>query len=85
MKELIKKLNEAAEAYYSMDQEIMSNREYDILIEELEELEKKTGIVLPESPTNRVGYIVVSNLKKVEHKEPALSLDKTKDSMGKKL
>ena len=46
MKELVQKLNEAAKAYYQEDREIMSNREYDALYDELEQTEKITGIVL---------------------------------------
>ena len=51
MKELVQKLNEAAKAYYQEDREIMSNREYDALYDELEQAEKITGIVLADSPT----------------------------------
>ena len=40
MKELVQKLNEAAKAYYQEDREIMSNREYDALYDELEQAEK---------------------------------------------
>mgnify|MGYP000335071499 CR=1 FL=1 len=46
MKELVQKLNEVAKAYYQEDREIMSNREYDALYNELEQTEKITGIVL---------------------------------------
>ena len=49
MKELVQKLNEAAKAYYQEDREIMSNREYDALYDELEQTEKRTGIVLAQS------------------------------------
>ena len=50
MKELVKKLNEAAKAYYQEDREIMSNREYDDLYDQLESMEAETGIVLADSP-----------------------------------
>lgn len=79
MKQLVSQLNEAAKAYYSTDKELMTNFEYDRLYERLEELEAKTGIVLSNSPTQRVGYEVLSELEKVEHEQPMLSLDKTKD------
>lgn len=78
IKELISKLNEAARAYYQEDREIMSNREYDALYDELAALEKETGIVLAGSPTMQVGYEVLSELEKVPHDSPMLSLDKTK-------
>lgn len=80
MEKLVNKLNEAAKNYYS-ESEItkMSDHEYDRLYDELVAMEKETGVVLPDSPTLRVGYAVVSGLKKITHKYPALSLDKTKD------
>lgn len=78
---LVEKLNEAARAYYATDEEIMTNREYDQLYERLEVLEKETGMILSNSPTQRVGYEVVSELPKVAHSTPMLSLDKTKDPL----
>ena len=78
IKELVLKLNEASRAYYQEDREIMSNREYDALYDELAALEKETGIVLAGSPTQHVGYEVLSELEKVPHESPMLSLDKTK-------
>lgn len=78
MQELIKILNEASKAYYAEDREIMSNFEYDRLYEELEGLEKETGIVLSGSPTVRVGYESVEELPKERHESPMLSLGKTK-------
>ena len=78
MKELVKTLNEAARVYYVEGNEIMSNFEYDRLYDELEALEKETGVVLSGSPTQRVGFEVLSELPKEQHKSPMLSLDKTK-------
>ena len=81
MAELVKRLNEAAYAYYVEDREIMSNFEYDRLYDELTALERETGTVLPDSPTKSAGagYKAVSKLTKSQHEYPALSLDKTKD------
>lgn len=79
MKELVQKLNAAAKAYYQEDREIMSNREYDILYDQLEQAEKETGIVLADSPTVNVGYEAVEALPKETHESPMLSLDKTKE------
>lgn len=79
MKELAEKLNEASRAYYAQDREIMSNREYDALYDELETLERETGMVLAGSPTVRVGYEAVDELPKEAHESPMLSLGKTKD------
>ena len=79
MKEKIEILNRAAKAYYQDAEEIMSNFEYDRLYDELEAMEKETGIVLAGSPTRRVGYEVLSDLPKEAHPGRMLSLDKTKD------
>lgn len=79
MKELVKTLNKAAKAYYQEDREIMDNREYDALYDQLEKLEKETGITLADSPTVNVGYEAVDVLPKETHESPMLSLDKTKD------
>ncbi|MCL2406132.1 MAG: NAD-dependent DNA ligase LigA [Defluviitaleaceae bacterium] len=79
MHELITQLNAASRAYYQEDREIMSDKEYDALYDELTLLEGKTGIQLASSPTGKVGYEVVSALTKTSHDIPMLSLDKTKD------
>ena len=79
IKELVQILNEASKAYYMEDHEIMSNLEYDALYDELCKLEEETGTVLANSPTQKVGYEVVSSLPKEAHPQPMLSLDKTKD------
>ncbi|MBQ9420910.1 MAG: NAD-dependent DNA ligase LigA [Lachnospiraceae bacterium] len=78
IKELIDQLNEARLVYYQKGREIMPNIEYDRLFDELVDLEKETGIVLANSPTQNVGYEVVSELPKERHESPMLSLDKTK-------
>ena len=74
IKELVELLNEASKAYYQESREIMPNIEYDRLYDELVELEKKTGIVLANSPTVNVGYEVISELQKETHESPMLSL-----------
>ena len=79
MHELVEQLDKAAAAYYSGEDELMSNFEYDKLYDELVELENKTGIVLAGSPTHKVGYEVLSELPKEAHVAPMLSLGKTKD------
>ncbi|MCB6993307.1 NAD-dependent DNA ligase LigA [bacterium 210820-DFI.6.37] len=80
IQEKIELLNRASRAYYQENREIMSNFEYDRLYDELEALEKETGIVMAQSPTRNVGYQVLSDLPKERHPSPMLSLDKTKDS-----
>lgn len=77
--ELVAILNDASRAYYAEDSEIMSNYEYDRLYDELCELEKETGVVLANSPTQSVGYESADELPKERHASPMLSLDKTKD------
>ncbi len=79
IRELVHILNEAAKAYYQENQEIMSNQRYDQLYDELEALEQKSGIILSNSPTQKVGYEILSNLKKIRHESKMLSLDKTKE------
>ena len=75
---LVETLNRASKAYYAEDREIMSNREYDALYDELQLLEEETGIVLANSPTVNVGYEAVEELPKEKHETPMLSLGKTK-------
>ena len=79
MKELTARLSEAARAYYQESREIMSNFEYDRLYDELSALEQETGTVLAGSPTQKVGYEVLSELPKEAHPAAMLSLDKTKE------
>mgnify|MGYP001148924651 FL=1 len=78
MKELVPMLSRAAWAYYQESREIMSNYDYDSLYDELLQLEKETGTILSGSPTQIVGYEVLSELPKEAHEAPMLSLDKTK-------
>lgn len=79
MKTLVDTLNEANNAYYNEDKEIMSNYEYDKLYDELLKLEIENDYVLDNSPSKNVGFEAQSKLRKEEHEFPALSLDKTKD------
>ena len=78
IKYLVELLNEASRAYYAQDREIMDNRRYDELYDELQSLEEETGTVLANSPTVNVGYEAVEELPKERHETPMLSLDKTK-------
>ena len=78
MTELVETLNKASQAYYAQDREIMSDFQYDKLYDELQELEKKTGVILANSPSIHVGYEAVEELPKERHEKPMLSLAKTK-------
>ena len=80
IKELTELLSEAARVYYNEGREIMPNIEYDALYDELKELEEETGIIMAGSPTQSVGYEVLSELPKERHQSPMLSLDKTKSA-----
>ena len=77
IKQLIKELNNASYTYYNQVP-IMPDYEWDKMYDELINLEEETGIVLSNSPTHIVGYLVADELKEVEHNHPMLSLNKTK-------
>ncbi len=79
IRELTAILDRAAYVYEQEDREIMSNHEYDALYDELRALEQETGFVMANSPTQRAGYEVLSELPKERHESPMLSLDKTKE------
>ena len=79
IRELTKRLNEYRDAYYNHNESLISDKEYDCLYDELVELENETGIILSNSPTQTVGFESVSQLQKVKHNHPLLSLGKTTD------
>lgn len=79
IKELVGLLNQYRDEYYNNSTSQISDFEYDKLYDELSELEKSTGFIMTISPTQSVGYEVKSELTKVKHNHPMLSLDKTKD------
>ena len=76
MQELVQKLNEYAYHYYVLDDPVISDGEYDKLYDELVALEKQTGVVLPDSPTIRVGDKPLSKFNQVVHRGKLFSLDK---------
>ncbi|MBL7590278.1 NAD-dependent DNA ligase LigA, partial [Escherichia coli] len=55
MRYLVDTLNKWAYEYYVQDAPSVPDREYDALYDELKELERSTGVRLPDSPTRRVG------------------------------
>lgn len=75
---LVAKLNQYRHEYYNKAKPSVSDAVYDHLFDELQRLEKLTGIILGNSPTQTVGYKPVSALEKVHHPIPLLSMDKTK-------
>ena len=80
IEELVAFLNKCCDEYYNKNNPTLSDAEYDALFDELSLLEKETGYVLPDSPTVRPGYEVLSELNKVAHDIPLLSLAKTKSA-----
>ena len=78
IKELVLQLNQASTAYYKYDNPIMTDQVYDKLYDELTNLEKETGIILSNSPTQKVQGEILEGLNKVTHSRPMLSAQKTK-------
>jgi len=78
IKELTAFLNKCCDEYYNKNNPSISDAQYDALFDELSRLENETGVVLADSPTMRPGYEVISELEKVTHDVPLLSLEKTK-------
>ncbi len=76
MHELVEKLNKYAYDYYVLDKPTISDIEYDKMYDKLVKMEKETGVILPDSPTQRVGDTVLDNFVKVHHKVQLYSLDK---------
>ncbi|MFI3174442.1 MAG: NAD-dependent DNA ligase LigA [Bacillota bacterium] len=79
MKQLANQLYEANRVYEEENRELISNLEYDKLYDELSLMEEKTGVVLSNSVTRKVGHEILTNLTKIPHDSPMLSLDKTKE------
>lgn len=76
MKKLVEELNVHCRNYYVLDNPTISDADYDKMYDRLVALEKETGVVLPDSPSLRVGGEVLSGFKKYAHKNPLFSLDK---------
>lgn len=79
MKELIKEIAKHNYNYYVLDNPTISDSEYDKLYYSLVDLEKETGVVLPYSPTQRVGDTVLEGFTKKRHEVPLYSLNKVRD------
>lgn len=78
MREIIEILRKADVAYYRDDNPVMTDREYDLLTDELKVLESETGLILSGSPTQKVSGEILDELTEVRHTRPMLSADKTK-------
>ncbi len=76
--ELVDKLNEYSKAYYVLDAPKISDKEYDELYDELLRLEEQSGIILPDSPTQRVGGDPLPCFEPHTHIHRLWSLDKVR-------
>ena len=76
MGELVALLNRAAYAYYTKDEPIMADVQYDRLYDELLSLEKETGVQMADSPTHRVGGETLKEFEKYRHVTRLWSMDK---------
>ncbi|GIO41946.1 NAD-dependent DNA ligase LigA [Paenibacillus apis] len=79
MEQLIEQLNQYNYHYYTLDQPLVSDKEYDRLYDELTALEAQTGVQLPDSPTLRVGGELLDGFKPHRHLAPLWSLDKAQN------
>ena len=70
IKSLVYRLNVFRDEYYNNSKSIVPDCEYDRFFDELATLEKETGIIMSNSPTQTVGYEVKSKLEKVSHSHP---------------
>ena len=76
MNELVEKLNKWAHEYYVLDNPSVPDSEYDKYYDELKKLEEESGVVLPNSPTRRVGGEPLKAFSRHEHIARLYSLDK---------
>jgi DNA ligase (NAD+) len=76
MEQLIEEINKHARLYYTMDNPELTDAEYDALYDLLMKLEQETGLILPHSPTRRVGGEILKGFDPHRHKARLWSLDK---------
>lgn len=79
MKKLIGEIEKHNYNYYVLDNPTISDSEYDKLYYSLVDLEKETGVILPNSPTQRVGDTVLEGFTKKRHAVNLYSLNKVRD------
>ena len=79
MKFLIEEINKHNYNYYVLDNPTISDKEYDKLYYELVDLEKEFGVVLPTSPTQRVGGEILDKFQKHRHEVRLYSMNKVRD------
>jgi DNA ligase (NAD+) len=76
LEELINNINYHCNLYYTFGNPSISDAEFDKMYNELVILEKETGIILPNSPTQRIGNVVLKEFEKHTHKFKCYSMDK---------
>ncbi|QCT04483.1 DNA ligase (NAD+) [Paenibacillus algicola] len=79
MEKLIAELNNYNYHYYTLDEPLISDKEYDAMYDRLISLEQESGIVLPDSPTQRVGGEILKGFAPHRHLAPLWSLDKAQN------
>src|SRR4051794_14911691 len=79
MKQLIEEISRHNYAYYTLDQPSISDKEYDELYDRLVAMERETGVVLPYSPTQRVGGELLNGFEPHRHRARLWSLDKAQN------
>ncbi len=77
MRSLVDYLNETARAYYVLDNPVISDAEWDQLYNQLLQMEKESGVVLPDSPSHRVGGEPLAAFRQHRHLTRLWSMDKT--------
>lgn len=80
MEELVTELNRYNYHYYTLDEPLVSDKEYDVLYDELLRLEQESGVSLPDSPTQRVGSEILKGFTPHRHLAPLWSLDKAQNT-----
>ena len=76
MRQLVQRLNETAYAYYVLDDPVISDMQWDRMYDELKKLESETGIVMPDSPTRKVGGEPLKSFEEHRHINRLWSMDK---------
>src|ERR1700730_15941190 len=79
MKQLIAEINHHNKLYYTLDQPELTDKQYDVLYDQLIALEKETGVTLPFSPSLRVGDALLKGFDSYKHRAKLWSLDKAQN------
>lgn len=81
MRGLIATIKQADTAYFRDDHPIMPDRDYDTAVDLIKKLEQKTGVVLSDSPTQKVPGEILESLTEVRHTRPMLAKTKSIDDL----